>query len=112
MKHTVRLEGKPQPKERARTVKGHSYTPKKTKDAEEEILWQYAQSKGPWFDGPVEMTLAFHKDHTELVIADAHTPSKLRGDIDNYVKTVQDALQGVAYDNDKQVVKITATKVE
>ena len=34
-----------------------------------------------------------------------------KGDADNFAKFVQDALQGLLYDNDKQIEKITCTKV-
>jgi Holliday junction resolvase RusA-like endonuclease len=36
--------------------------------------------------------------------------SKLRGDVDNYVKSLLDGLNGVAYDDDKQVVNLHAYK--
>lgn len=36
--------------------------------------------------------------------------SPLRGDIDNYVKTVMDALNGKAYADDRQVQKLRAAK--
>jgi len=36
------------------------------------------------------------------------SPKKLRGDLDNYVKCVLDALQGVAFKNDRQIDKLTA----
>lgn len=42
---------------------------------------------------------------------DIDVPSKLRGDLDNYLKLAFDALNGVAFDDDKQVVKITAVKL-
>jgi Holliday junction resolvase RusA-like endonuclease len=34
----------------------------------------------------------------------------LRGDIDNYVKTVLDGLNGTAWEDDIQVVEVTAVK--
>jgi Holliday junction resolvase RusA-like endonuclease len=36
--------------------------------------------------------------------------SKLRGDLDNYVKSLLDGLNGVAYEDDKQVVNLKAFK--
>jgi len=41
---------------------------------------------------------------------DLDSKSKLRGDIDNYVKTILDALNGIAWVDDNQVVKVTAIK--
>tara|TARA_R100001082_G_scaffold41463_1_gene22063 strand:+ start:2202 stop:2378 length:177 start_codon:yes stop_codon:yes gene_type:complete len=36
--------------------------------------------------------------------------SPLRGDISNYVKGIEDALNGIAYDDDKQIHKLTGRK--
>ena len=35
---------------------------------------------------------------------------RLRGDIDNYAKSVLDALNGVAYKDDKQIVRLDLEK--
>jgi len=42
--------------------------------------------------------------------APARPSGRSRADIDNLVKLVLDALQGVAYDNDNQVVYVEASK--
>lgn len=34
-----------------------------------------------------------------------------QGDVDNYAKAVMDALEGVAFDNDRQVRRLVASKV-
>tara|TARA_R100000458_G_C8022306_1_gene81495 strand:- start:39 stop:428 length:390 start_codon:yes stop_codon:yes gene_type:complete len=33
-----------------------------------------------------------------------------RGDVDNYVKAIQDSLNGFLYEDDKQIIKLTAEK--
>jgi crossover junction endodeoxyribonuclease RusA len=37
--------------------------------------------------------------------------SSLRGDIDNYVKSILDALNGVAWEDDKQIIELTVKKL-
>jgi Holliday junction resolvase RusA-like endonuclease len=46
-----------------------------------------------------------------LVISQ-NEPEPLKPDLDNYVKLIQDSLQGIMYDDDKQVVKTTAWKMK
>jgi Holliday junction resolvase RusA-like endonuclease len=41
---------------------------------------------------------------------DTLEPSPLRGDIDNYAKSILDGLNGVAYTDDKLVYKLQVTK--
>lgn len=62
------------------------------------------------FDGPVTMTVSFHKDHIDLTVTEADETSNLRGDVDNYVKSIMDGLNGVAYNDDGQVVNLKAYK--
>jgi Holliday junction resolvase RusA-like endonuclease len=91
------------------TKSGRTYTPQKTLEAEQALSdgWE-----GPMFDGPIRVDMQFHPEFTHVVIDEAGgEKSKLRGDLDNYVKLVLDGLQGVAFENDKQVVQIYAEKV-
>jgi Holliday junction resolvase RusA-like endonuclease len=43
-------------------------------------------------------------------MASKFTKSELRGDIDNYAKSVLDALNGVAFKDDKQVIILELEK--
>ena len=100
------------PKAKARprmTRTGRAYTPKATVDYEKSIADLY---KGPLFEtGLLSVKLRFTIEGTEILIEPVvHNPlvdgpkTKLTGDIDNYAKSVLDALNGVAYTDDKQIV--------
>jgi Holliday junction resolvase RusA-like endonuclease len=90
---------------------GHAYTPKATLDYEKEIAQLYS---GPKFaEGPIWVSLTFDEWKTIVKIReiDVETPSsKLRGDIDNYAKSVLDALNGVAFTDDKQIMRLDLRK--
>ena len=95
-----RIEGEPVPKGRPRfTVHGGVYTPKMTREAEDEVLWSFkiAHPGHEPAAGPIGIDLEF-------------APTKgRRGDIDNYIKTVLDALNGWAWKDDRQIETITAS---
>lgn len=85
------------------------YTPSNTVAAEKKIREEY---DGPKFEGEIAVHLVFDNTGTAVIIerVDVDEKSKLRGDLDNYVKTVLDALNGVAWEDDSQVVKIIGIK--
>lgn len=57
----------------------------------------------PQFDGPVAVYIALHPKLTKKGVA-----SLARMDLDNCIKVTLDALNGVAYRDDSQVVKLMA----
>jgi crossover junction endodeoxyribonuclease RusA len=105
--------------DRAPTVKGRPrlgrrgrvFTPEKTLVAEAIIAEQYRKLGGPFYECPVSIEAVFTPESTEITITplSEHT-SKLRGDTDNYLKLVGDALNGVAYPDDKAVMIIRGEK--
>jgi len=60
-------------------------------------------SKHPKIDGPVSINVLLHPKKTKSGAA-----SKTRIDLDNAMKVVIDAMNGVAYADDSQVVRIVA----
>lgn len=99
----VRLSvpGQPVPKARPRVYNGHGITPAKTKAAEARIkaeyLKKYAGCKP--FDQEIIMHVAFYMS------------DRRRVDYDNLAKLVTDALNGVAYVDDSQIMESIIYKV-
>ena len=107
---TVFVPHKPVPKGRPRmTRRGRVFTPKRTLDAE--TLVAEAWGDNPKFTGDVGIVMLLGSDGTLITVFPHEAePQKLRGDIDNYVKTIMDGLNGKAWDDDKQVTYLVAEK--
>lgn len=101
------------PKERPRLGRrGRVFTPQRTLDREAVIAEAYRNADGPVFDGPVRLTVAYTTDGEAVTVETVDATARLTGDLDNYVKTTSDALNGVAWADDKQVLQIHATKAQ
>ena len=99
---------RPKSKGRPRVTRNGTYTPKATRDYEAAVRSYY---KGPKFEGPVSMTVTLSPKRAVVTITEIDVEmSPLRGDISNYVKGIEDALNGIAYDDDKQIHKLTGRK--
>lgn len=122
MNITVVVPGKPQGKQRARTVrtaKGvRTFTPEATVAYEDKIGWYYAHSRGQYFaDKPVSVTIqavfdvpvSFSKKKREKCLTGQISPQG-KPDTDNIAKAVLDGLNDIAYKDDKQVVQLCVTK--
>ena len=108
--HSIVVETRPVPKGRPRLGRrGRVFTPEKTLQAEALIRGSW---DGPVFEGPVWVTIMFSTTEIHITVGESldSPTSKLRGDVDNYVKTVMDGLNGAAWIDDKQVHHIEATK--
>lgn len=119
----VRINGLIQPKGRPRFARRgayvKTYTPKATKDSEEYIRAEYlrqTRQKQP-LEGAVNVCIEFHyappkgtsKTQTvEMLMGKIHRTKK--PDIDNLEKTILDALNGVAWVDDKQIIELHAIK--
>ena len=112
MKHHT-MTWTPRAKQRPRTTytKGNprTYTPKETVAAELALArqWPHDPVSGPI---RVEITMDNEAVHVLIEPCEEHGSSKLRGDIDNYSKLVMEALNGVAWVDDKQIVTLIIRK--
>lgn len=113
---TGQITGKGRPRLNGNT--GAVYTPRETKRYEELVAWCYKTQHGGFFyDWPVKVTIiaeyAVPKGtpmlKREAMLAGNIKPTK-KPDIDNIEKIVLDALNGIAYKDDKQVVKTDCIK--
>ena len=103
------IYGHPVPKARARTVrtksgKTVSYTPAKTESWEDSIRVQALSCRpGQLLDGPLALEATFYllrpKSKPKRVVYPSWKP-----DLDNLVKSVKDALEGIIYTNDSRIV--------
>lgn len=110
-----KIEGKIKSKDRPRTnFKTNAiYTPKATTDYEKKIR---KEIEGIKLNGAISIELECHfclpkniskKKRAELL----YKPCLKRPDLDNIEKIYLDAFNKVLYDDDKQVYRISATKV-
>lgn len=80
-----------------------AFTPKRTRDFERAIADGWTLGK---LDGKLYAVVNLYADHIEVELGQLPTDTDkrpLRGDLDNYLKAIFDGLQGVAFDNDRQV---------
>lgn len=125
MKVIFTVPGEPQGKARARTCGGHTYTPEKTVLYENLIKTEYARQCGNrkfciLSDGtaqPVAVRIeavygipkSYSKKKRERALKGELMPTK-KPDADNIAKVVCDALNGVAYADDTQVIELRVRK--
>lgn len=109
VKFTVdgKVRGKSRPRYSAKTRR--MYTPSATSDYETDIQLAYIRS----IKRNNGINTEFGKSGVEMQIdmwIYGKTTDTPKPDIDNVIKIVCDALNGVAYDDDKQILKLIAYK--
>lgn len=111
---TMWVPVKPRTKQRPRLGRRRkAYTPQATKDAEATLADAYRTVGGPHFGAAqVEMTVEYLKAGQRITIRESACarPKSPTGDLDNYLKLTSDALNGVAWDDDRQVVVVVGVK--
>lgn len=121
MKISFTIKGTPQSKERHRSaiVKGgiHNYTPAQTKEYEERVQVMYLQAYGWRLYGPIKAEItAFYKipdswpQKRKMEAYKGLQRPQTKPDCDNIAKVILDALNGTAYEDDKQVIILHVEK--
>ncbi len=112
------VPGEPVSKARPRVTRYGTYTPEKTKNYETLVKELYfVKHKQTLFEGELKINIkayfripksASKKKRAEMISGKIR-PTK-RPDIDNVIKSITDSLNGVAYDDDSQIVLVVAEK--
>lgn len=111
--------GTPVAKGRPRVTKWGVYTPEKTVNYENLVQFSYLQeykNVDP-LEGYLKVEIIFYmpivkstsKKNRQLMVEGKLRPDK-KPDIDNMIKSITDALNELAYQDDKQVVEVQAYK--
>lgn len=109
--------GKGRPKFSRRGGFVRAYTPKKTADYEKKVRECYMEQMGTKFEGAIRVDIAAFfpvpksaskKKKFQMLMDDIRCLKK--PDVDNIAKIILDGLNGVAYEDDKQVVTLLVKK--
>ena len=116
-------DGEAVPKQRPRVSGKHAYTPKKTRDYQERVRRSFrsrysgqlpAFPKGLPVRVAIEVVQGIPKSwsNTKTLRAERGeiVPTGRTGDLDNIAKSILDALNGLAYEDDCQVTTLIVTK--
>lgn len=97
--HTFAVPGPVVPKARARVARGHAYTPQATRDYEAKVRRAALAAGVSPLVGRIRLTITIH------------SADRRRRDLDNMIKAIQDALNGVAYVDDSQIDQLQADRM-
>lgn len=114
---TFTIDFPPTGKARPRVTIRGTYTPQKTVDYENLVKWSYVRAKGKMHVGALRVTIKAYltppksasKATRQLMLTDRIYPT-VKPDDDNIVKACQDALNGIAYKDDAQIVDLILHK--
>jgi Holliday junction resolvase RusA-like endonuclease len=103
---TIPIAGKVKP--RPRVTKNGTFMPKPYVDWKKEVVtYLQSQPSVKTLQGPVSLLVKFLPDKIEMMIAESPVDRHGRGDIDNLLGGLMDALQDAeVYKNDSQIQRV------
>ena len=116
----ISIPGEPVAKQRPRhTSKGVTYTPDKTRNYERQVKYHARMVMGTTvLQGPLKLHILFRLSvpdswpawKREAALRHEIMPTG-KPDLDNLVKSIKDGMNGIAYNDDAQVVELSVKKV-
>jgi len=112
------VPGQPQGKGRPRVTRNGTYTPQKTKDYQN-LIAAIADSKcdNYYIDEPLKATIECYYQipksmpkYKRVMVASGQLFPIVKPDIDNVAKAILDALNGVVYKDDNQIIELYINK--
>ena len=112
-----KIPGPPIGKQRPRVTRHATYTPQKTADYEKLVQDIYKINRFPKLEGYLSMSVSAYypipkstsKKKKDMMLKGILLPDK-KPDVDNVLKCICDALNKVAYDDDKQIISMNIVK--
>lgn len=110
----LRIYGNPVPQGRPRAFRRGNfigmYDPKNSKEWKETIRWQAIHQQSKLLQGAIKMNAKFILERPKSLAKKVVYHIK-RPDLDNLVKAVKDALRGICYHDDSQIIELCAKKL-
>ena len=117
MAFTFTIPGRVQPKQRPRHTRGgRTYTPAETSTYEQHVRAAYRQAVGPFLGDdkagvPLRADIEIFEDLAVVTLTELDGPrSTVAGDCDNLAKGILDALNKVAYHDDRAVTELLVVR--
>lgn len=99
---------------RPRVTRHGTYIPKKTREFRKRIQEAFAAQCGGRFapiEGPIHLEIIVHRALPKSRPKKVHSePDTFKPDADNIAKNVMDALNGIAWNDDSQITRLTVIK--
>lgn len=113
------INGECIPKGRPRfTKKGYAYTPKKTREYETKVKTTLKAQGAKKSARPLKVDIEIHRGYLKSWSKKQRASAEqgklypiTRPDLDNYIKSILDGADGVLFEDDSQIIELTARKV-
>jgi crossover junction endodeoxyribonuclease RusA len=105
------VPGRPKAKQRPRLGRRRkAFTPEATIIEEDRIAALWVEAGGPVFEGQVAVLVDYWPEGQRIRVEERDWTSSLNADLDNLAKLTNDALQKVAFADDRHVVELHVGK--